>query len=115
ELPVPGDQGAAEPGVDDAVPGGEAAPDRNVRVPAVPPGDRDRGYQRGVRVEDRETGVGEVPGRVTRGRFGCGARLPGSRTGSRGAGADPPVRDRGAVRRAVLLPRRTGRAAAPER
>ena len=37
-LPLPGDQGAAEPDPDDAVPGGEAAPDRHRGLPAVPPG-----------------------------------------------------------------------------
>ena len=48
ELPVPGDQGAPEPDADDAVPGGEAAPDRHGRLPAVPSGGRDRRHQRGV-------------------------------------------------------------------
>ena len=44
-----------------------------------------------------------------------GARLPGRRAGGRGAGADPRVRHRRAVRRPVLLPRRTGDPAAPAR
>ncbi len=64
DLPVPGDQGAAEPGPDDAVPGGEAAVDRHRRLPAVPPGHRDRRHLRGVRAEDRQVRQREVPGRA---------------------------------------------------
>ena len=54
ELPLPGDQGAAEPDADDAVPGGEAAAHRYRRLPAVPPGHRDRRHVRRVRAEDGE-------------------------------------------------------------
>ena len=56
-VPVPGDQGAAEPGADDAVPGREAAADRHRGLPAVPPGRRDRRHQRRARAEDREAGL----------------------------------------------------------
>ena len=70
-LPLPGDQGAAEPDADDAVPGGEAAPDRHRRLPALPPGDRHRRHLRRVRAEDREVRLGQVPRRAADRRARC--------------------------------------------
>ena len=60
-VPLPGDQGAAEPDADDAVPGGEAAADRHRGLPAVPPGDRHRRHLRRVRAEDRQVRLRQVP------------------------------------------------------
>ena len=114
-LPLPGDQGGAEPGRDAGVPGGEDPLARHRRVPALPPGHRDRRHQRRVRAEDRQVRVGEVPrhaaDRGLRGR----ARVPRHRAGAAGAGDHPAVRHRRAVRRQVLLPRRAGDPAAPAR
>ena len=70
-LPLPGDQGAAEPDPDDAVPGGEAAPDRHRRLPALPPGDRHRRHLGRVRAEDRQVRLGEVPRRPADVRIAC--------------------------------------------
>ena len=41
-VPLPGDQGGPQRGLDDAVPGGEDPLARHRRLPAVPPGDRRR-------------------------------------------------------------------------
>ena len=68
-----------------------------------------------VRAEDRQVRLGQVPRRAADVRLDAGARLPRPRAGGRGAGADPQVRHRRAVRRAVLLPRRAGGPAAPAR
>ena len=63
-LPVPGDQGAAEPDRDDGVPGGEDPLARHRGLPAVPPGDRHRRHQRRVRAEDREVRLRALPRRA---------------------------------------------------
>ena len=63
-VPLPGDEGAAQPDADDAVPGGEAAADRHRRLPAVPPGHRHRRHLRRVRAEDREVRQRQVPRRA---------------------------------------------------
>ncbi len=62
-LPVPGDQGGAEPGADALLPGGEAALARHLRLPALPPGHRGRRDQRRVRAEDGQVRLGQVPRR----------------------------------------------------
>ena len=53
-VPLPGDQGGPEPEADAGVPRREDPLARHRRLPAVPPGRRDRRHQRGVRAEDRE-------------------------------------------------------------
>ena len=73
-LPLPGDQGGAEPGAHARLPGGEAALPGHLRVPAVSPGHRDRRDQRRVRPEDRQVRLGQVPRHPARGR----ARRPGT-------------------------------------
>ena len=82
-VPVPGDQGAAEPDPDDAVPGGEAAPDRHRRLSAVPPGRRHRRHLGRVRAEDRQVRLGQVPRRAADPRIDAGARIPRPRRSRR--------------------------------
>ena len=57
-LPVPGDQGRAEPGADGGVPAGEDQGPRHRGLPAVSPGGRDRRHQRRVRAQDRQVRLG---------------------------------------------------------
>ena len=78
------------PSVDDALPRREAARARHGGLPALPPGHRDRRHLRGVRAEDREVRLGQVPRHPADGRVAVGARVPRPRAGGRGAGADPP-------------------------
>ena len=114
-VPVPGDQGGAEPGADDRVPRGEDPLARHGRVPAVPPGHRGRRDQRRVRAEDGQVRVGEVPGHAARRRVGGRARVPRPRARGAGARHHPADRHRRPVRRQVLLPRRAGDPAAQAR
>ena len=74
------------------------------------------GTSRGVRAEDREVRLARTTSTTcpTDGLDG-GARLPRPRARGGGLRADPVVRDRRAVRRQVLLPRRARRPAAPAR
>ena len=62
-VPLPGDQGPAEPGLDDQLPRREAAQPGHRGLPAVPPGRGHRRHQRRVRPEDRQVRLGEVPRR----------------------------------------------------
>ena len=108
-LPLPGDEGGPEPHADAAVPRREDPLARHRRLPAVPPGRGDRRYVGGVRAQDREVRLGALPRQPPdRGDAGR-ARLPRPRAGGGGLQADPVVRDRRAVRRQVLLPRRARR------
>ena len=50
---------------------------RDVRLPAVPPGDRGRRDQRGVRAEDRQVRVGAVPGHAADRGVAARARVQG--------------------------------------
>ena len=61
ELPVPGDQGAAQPRAADGVPRREAPHARHRGLPAVPPRDRHRRHVGRVRAEDGQVRVGPVP------------------------------------------------------
>ncbi len=114
-LPLPGDQGGPEPRLDDALPRREAALARHRGLPAVPPRDRRRRHERRVRAEDREVRERQVPRHAADVRVAVRARLPRPRPRAAGARADPAVRDRRAVRRQVLLPRRPRRPAAAAR
>ena len=114
-VPVPGDQGPAEPRLDDEVPRREAAQPGHRRLPAVPPGRRHRRHQRRVRAQDGQVRLSEVPRLAAHGRQRRGSRLPRPGHGGRGPRPDPAVRDRRAVRRQVLLPRRPRRPSAPAR
>ena len=100
DLPVPGDQGAAEPEAAGDLPRREAALAGHGGVPALPPGDRRRRDVGGVHPQGREAGVGALPGHAAGVRLRAGARLPRPGPGAAGAGADPRVRHRRAVRRA---------------
>ena len=75
-VPVPGDQGRLEPPADADVPRREDPLAGDRRVPAVPPGDRDRRHQRGVRAQDREVRVGALPRQPADLGLDVGARLP---------------------------------------
>ena len=69
-----------------------------------------------VRAEDREVRLRALPRLPADARVDGRPRLPRPRAGGGGLQADPVVRDRRAVRRQVLLPRRArGPAAAPRR
>ena len=114
-LPLPGDEGGPEPDADAAVPRREDPLARHRRVPAVPPGRGDRRYVGGVRAQDREVRLGALPRQPPdRGHAGR-ARVPRPRARGGGLQADPVVRDRRAVRRQVLLPRRPRRPPPPAR
>ena len=114
-VPVPGDQGRAEPGADGLVPGGEDPLARHGRVPAVPPGHRGRRDLGRVRAEDGQVRVGQVPGHAAVVGVGGRARVPRPRARGAGARHHQEHRHRRAVRRQVLLPRRAGGPAAPAR
>ena len=75
-LPVPGDQGDPEPRLDDDLPRGEDPLARHGRLPAVPPRDRHRRHLGGVRAEDREVRLRQVP------RHAAHPRRHDRRTGS---------------------------------
>ena len=60
-VPVPGDQGGAEPQADAGVPRREDPLARHRRLPAVPPRGRDRRHLGGVRAEDREVRLRALP------------------------------------------------------
>ena len=62
DLPLPGDQGAAEPEAAGDLPRREAALAGHGGVPALPPGDRRRRDVGGVHPQGREAGVGALPG-----------------------------------------------------
>ena len=102
----PGDEGGPEPVADDGVPGREDPLARYRGLPAVPPGDRGRRHVGRVRAEDREVRLRALPRHAADHRIAARARVPGR--GARGGGlqAHAGVRDRRAVRRKVLLPRR---------
>ncbi len=114
-LPLPGDEGGAEPEADAAVPRREAPLARHGRLPAVPPGRRHRRHLGGVRAEDREVRLGALPRQPADVGIPVGARVPRPRARGGGLQADAVVRDRRAVRRQVLLPRRPRRPAAAAR
>ena len=76
DLPLPGDEGAAEPEAAGDVPRREAALAGHGGVPALPPGDRRRRDVGGVHAQGREAGVGALPGHA------AGVRAPGSGTPS---------------------------------
>ena len=97
------------------VPRGEDPLARHRRLPAVSPGDRRGRHQRGVRAEDRQVRLGQVPGHAANVRLAGRARVPRPRARAAGAGDHAPGRDRRPVRRQVLLPRRPGDPAAPAR
>ena len=106
EPAVPGDEGAAQSRLADALARREAAHARHRRVPAVPPRARDRRHVGRADAQDREARVGALPRRAARHRQRARARLPRRRARATGAEAHPGVRHRRAVRRQVLLPRR---------
>ena len=113
DLPVPGDQGAAEPGVAAEVRGRQGARHRHLGLPALPPG---AGHRRPVGrddPEDGEAGQRPLPRRPAHHRQRPGARLPRRGSGGPGAGDLPPDRHRRPVRRQVLRPRRAGHPPAP--
>ena len=114
-LPVPGDQGGAQPGADAQLPRGEDPLAGHRRVPAVPPGHRGRRDQRRVRAEDRQVRVGAVPGHAADAGSAAGHGFRDRRARGAGARHHPADRHRRAVRRQVLLPRRAGHPAAPAR
>ncbi len=116
-VPVPGDQGAAQPDPDAGVPRREDPLARHGRLPAVPPGGRDRRHVGRVRAEDREATPRPTTSTTCRPRARMAAHgVPRPGAGGGGPQADPVVRHRRAVRRQVLLPRRArGAAAAPRR
>ena len=107
ELPVPGDEGAAQRGDAAAVGVREDAGARHLGLPAVPPRRGDRRHLGRVRRRDRQARIDEVPRHASDG--GLRARVTGSATSNsrpKLAGARPDHRDRRPVRRQVLLPRR---------
>ena len=57
----PGDEGGPEPQADAGLPRREDPLARHGRLPAVPPGRRDRRHVGGVRAEDREVRLGALP------------------------------------------------------
>ena len=114
-VPLPGDEGDPEPDADAAVPRREDPLARHGRLPAVPPGRRDRRHVGGVRAQDREVRLGALPRQPADRGLDGRARLPRPRARGGGLQADPVVRDRRAVRRQVLLPRRARRPAAAAR
>ena len=115
-VPLPGDQGRPQPDAADGVPRREDPLARHRRVPAVPPRRRHRRHERGVRAEDREVRLRALPRRPADRGLDERARHPRRRAGGEGLRAHPVLRDRRAVRRQVLLPRRPRRpAAAPRR
>ena len=79
-LPLPGDEGGAEPEADAGVPRREDPLARDGGVPAVPPGRRDRRDERGVRAEDREVRLRALPRRPA--DLGDSATRTGSATSS---------------------------------
>ena len=106
-LPVPGDQGAAQPRQPDALARREAAHARHGRVPAVPPRARDRRHVGRVRAEDGEARVGALPRHAAaRPATSSAAASATSSSSSRCSQLTQAVRHRRAVRRQVLLPRR---------
>ena len=115
ELPVPGDQGTAQPRAADGVPRREDAHARHRRLPAVPPRRRHRRHVRRVRAEDGQVRVGPLPRLAP--DLGQRPRPRVPRPRARGAGArdDADHRHRRPVRRQVLLPRRPGGPAPPPR
>ena len=83
--------------------------------PPVPPGDRRRRDQRRVRAQDGQVRVRPVPGHAADRGLDARQRLPRRRARADGARHHQEDRDRRAVRRQVLLPRRAGDQAAPAR
>ena len=75
-VPVPGDQGGAEPEADAGVPRREDPLPRHGGLPAVPPGHRGRRHVGGVRAEDREVRLGALP------RHAADVGIAWTRTGS---------------------------------
>ena len=115
ELPLPGDEGAAEPGVAAALRRGEAEDHRDGRLPALSPGAGGRRHVRRVHPEDAEAGHHEVPRPAAVERQRARPRVPRPRPGSADLRARPADRGRRAVRRQVLRARRQGHTAAPPR
>ena len=107
-VPVPGDAGDPVAGAAAEVPRRQDAIARDVGVPAVSSGDRDRRHQRGDDAEDGEAGVDALAGHAADDRQQGGTRDPRSGDGTEGAGAVAHARHRRAVRRQVFLPRRAG-------
>ena len=89
ELPVPGDQGAAQRGAAAAVAVRQDADARHVGLPAVPPGGRRRRDVGRVRGRDGEAGVDEVSRLPPDRRIDGGARVPRRRARAQGAASSP--------------------------
>ena len=115
ELPLPGDGGPAEPRVVRPLPRREAARHRHRGLPALPPRDRRRRHQRGVRAQDRQVRERPLLRHPPGPRLRRGSRLPRPRDGAAGPRDDAALRHRRAVRRQVLLPRRARHPAAAAR
>ena len=114
-VPLPGDQGDPQPEADADLPRREDPLARHGRLPAVPPGGGHRRHVGGVRAEDREVRLGALPRQPADRGLDERPRLPRPRARGGGLQADPVLRDRRAVRRQVLLPRRARRPAAAAR
>ena len=66
ELPLPGDQGAAQPPEPPRLRGSQDGPPGHLGLPAVPPGPRDRRHVGRVRPEDGQAGLGPLPRHAAR-------------------------------------------------
>ena len=106
ELPLPGDQGAAQRGHAAPLDLRQDAVARHVGMSAVPPRHRDRRHVGGVRGRDRQARVDALPRLAAHDRLTRGACLPRPRPRTAGAEAVAEHRHRRPVRRQVLLPRR---------
>ena len=114
-LPLSGDEGAAQPRVPAALHRREDPQHRDLRLPALSPGARDRRAFGGVHAQDGEARQHPLP-RPPSGQGRCpGARLPRSRSGGEGPEALQRDGHRRPVRRQVLRPRRAGDPAAAAR
>ncbi len=115
ELPVPGDEGGAQPDEPHAVPRREAAHARHRGLPAVPPRGRHRRHERGVHAQGGEVRERALPRHAADDGQRARPRLPRRRARAADPAAHRTVRHRRAVRRQVLLPRRARDPPAPPR
>ena len=116
DVPLPGNEGAAQPRLPREVPRGEDEDARDRRVPAVSPRVRRRRHLRRGVPEDGETRLHEVPRSPAHFREQGGAGVPRRRDGRKTPQGGAEVRIRGAVRREIFRPRRPGHPpAAPRR
>ena len=106
ELPVPGDQGAAQREEPARLPGARTAATRHVGLPALPPRHRHRRHVRRAHDEDGQARQRPLPRHAAAHRRRQRPRVPRHRARGEGARALAADRHRRPVRGQVLLPRR---------